>query len=138
VRSTKHRVAFDRLLTCPGSWTKSPIDPGDINGPDLYDPRGKFASDARGEWLIALLPDLAALETRIYAASEAKNFKDWKLLGVIENTSTEPLFDQRRLKNEGVLSVFVRQGGGFPDRKLQVWDFELAIPGQKCKRDARG
>ncbi|KAH6670271.1 hypothetical protein F5X68DRAFT_248835 [Plectosphaerella plurivora] len=116
------------LRETDGSWTKNPIDPGDINGPDLYDPRGKFAADAKGEWLIALLPDIAALQTRIYAASEAAKFKDWKLLGVIENASTEPLFDQRRLKNEGVLSVFVRQGGGFPDRKLQVWDFHLDIP----------
>lgn len=113
--------------TNKGTWTKSPIDPGDINGPDLYDPRGKLAADATGEWLIALLPDLAALETRIYASSEAANFKDWTLLGVIENTSTEPLFDQRRLREQGVLSVFVRQGGGFPDRKLQVWDFHLAF-----------
>lgn len=101
------------------------IRPGDISPPDLYAPRGKLAADASGEHLIALLPDEPALETRIYASTSAEGFKDWALLTVIPNTSTEPLFDWSRLKRDNVLSVFVRQGGPYPDRKLQVWDFKL-------------
>ena len=96
-----------------------------MSPPDLYAPRGKLASDASGGHLIALLPDEPALETRIYTSTSGGSFKDWTLLTVIPNTSTEPLFDRTRLARDNVLSVFVRQGGSYPDRKLQVWDFEL-------------
>ncbi|EEU39056.1 uncharacterized protein NECHADRAFT_43140 [Fusarium vanettenii 77-13-4] len=110
-----------------GKWTKNAIKVSGINGPDLFDPRGKFAGDKSGEHLIALLPDATALKTGIYASTATGGFKDWKFLADIPNTSTEPLFDNTRLRDKGILSVFVRQAGGFPDRKLQVWDFELAF-----------
>ncbi|KAM5354024.1 hypothetical protein ACJ41O_000674 [Fusarium nematophilum] len=113
------------LRDTDGTWTKNPIDVDDLNGPDLFDPRGKFAGDKAGEHLFALLPDVGATSTRIYVATASEGFQDWKFLAAIPNTSTEPLFDKARLHDQGVLSVFVRQAGGYPDRKLQVWDFEL-------------
>ena len=108
-----------------GEWTKNAIDTGDISPPDLYAPRGKLAAADWGNVLIALLPDEPALELRIYASTAAEEFTDWTLLAVVENSQSEPLFDKTRLTYEDVLSVFVRQGGPFPDRKLQVWDFKL-------------
>jgi hypothetical protein len=108
-----------------GKWTKNAINPAGLNGPDLYDPRGKLAGDATGEYLFGLLPDPVKQSTGIYVATASKGFKDWTPLAEIPNTSTEPLFDRTRLHESRVLSVFVRQAGGFPDRKLQVWDFEL-------------
>ena len=110
-----------------GKWTKNSINPAGLNGPDLYDPRGKFSGDASGEYLFGLLPDAVKQSTGIYVATASKDFKDWTALAEIPNTSTEPLFDKTRLHEFGVLSVFVRQAGGFPDRKLQVWDFELDL-----------
>jgi hypothetical protein len=110
-----------------GKWSKNAINPAGLNGPDLYDPRGKLAGDASGEYLFGLLPDPVKQSTGIYVATASKGFKDWTSLAEIPNTSTEPLFDKTRLHEFGVLSVFVRQAGGFPDRKLQVWDFELDL-----------
>ena len=114
-------------LTTLGKWTKNAINPVGLNGPDLYDPRGKFAGDASGEYLFGLLPDPVKQATGIYVATASKDFRDWTALAEIPNTSTEPLFDKTRLHEFGILSVFVRQAGGFPDRKLQVWDFELDL-----------
>ncbi|KAF4977944.1 hypothetical protein FZEAL_5592 [Fusarium zealandicum] len=113
------------LRDSAGKWTKNPIQVDDLNGPDLFDPRGKLAGDKTGEHLFALLPDAVASETRIYASTAQEGFKNWKFLVSIPNTSTEPLFDRTRLREKDVLSVFVRQAGPYPDRKLQVWDFEL-------------
>jgi hypothetical protein len=39
----------------------------------------------------------------------------------------EPLVDEERLKRFNVLSLFVRQGGPFGTRKVQVWDFGLKL-----------
>lgn len=111
--------------TDAGSWSVNRIQPGDISSPNLYAPRGKLAADASGQHLIALLPDEPAQETRIYTTTSSVGFKEWSLLAIIPNASTEPLYDRMRLKEENVLSVFVRQAGPFPDRKLQVWDFKL-------------
>ncbi|KAG9501822.1 hypothetical protein J7337_007515 [Fusarium musae] len=111
----------------PGTWTKNANNPAGLDGPDLYDPRGKLAGDASGEYLFGILPDPVKQSTGIYVATASKDFKDWKSLAEIPNTSTEPLFDRTRLHESGILSVFVRQAGGFPDRKLQVWDFELDL-----------
>ncbi|RGP78406.1 hypothetical protein FLONG3_3542 [Fusarium longipes] len=105
-----------------------------LSGKHLYqhylrdvDGKGKLAGDATGEHLFGLLPDPVKQSTGIYVATASKDFKDWTPLAEIPNTSTEPLFDKNRLHKFGVLSVFVRQAGGFPDRKLQVWDFELDL-----------
>ncbi|KAJ4249107.1 hypothetical protein NW762_012441 [Fusarium torreyae] len=106
---------------------KNAINPSGLNGPDLYDPRGKLAGDASGEYLFGLLPDPVTQSTRIYVSTASKSFKDWASVAEIPNTATEPLFDRARLHESGILSVFVRQAGGFPDRKLQVWDFELDL-----------
>ncbi|KAH7151326.1 Endonuclease/exonuclease/phosphatase [Fusarium sp. MPI-SDFR-AT-0072] len=108
------------LRKADGTWTKNAINPAGLNGPDLYDPRGKLAGDASGEYLFGILPDPVKQSTGIYVATASKDFKDWKSLAEIPNTSTEPLFDKTRLHESGILSVFVRQAGGFPDRKLQA------------------
>ncbi|KAI6765199.1 hypothetical protein HG531_012298 [Fusarium graminearum] len=92
-----------------GKWTKNAINPAGLNGPDLYDPRGKLAGDATGEYLFGLLPDPVKQSTGIYVATASKGFKDWMSLAEIPNTATEPLFDRTRLHEFGVLSVFVRQ-----------------------------
>ncbi|KAM0201025.1 hypothetical protein ACHAQD_011682 [Fusarium lateritium] len=126
VLSGEHRYQH-YLRNTDGTWTKNAINPTGLNGPDLYDPRGKLAGDATGEYLFGLLPDPVKQSTGIYVATAAQSFKDWKSLAEIPNTSTEPLFDKTRLHEFGILSVFVRQAGGFPDRMLQVWDFELDL-----------
>lgn len=108
-----------------GKWTKNQINPGSLSSPDLYAPRSKIAGNAAGNVVIALLPDAPALTTRIYAATLAGGYTDWTLLTVISNTATEPLFDRTRLATEGILSLFIRQGGGYPNRKLQIWDLKL-------------
>jgi hypothetical protein len=55
------------------------------------------------------------------------NYQDWKLLYTITNSEGEPLVDEQRLAQNGVLSVFIRQGGPFGTRQVQVWDFELQL-----------
>lgn len=72
-----------------------------------------------------MLPDQPKLETHIYASSAAEDFTDWQLLTIIDNSSTEPVYDVNRLQEYNVLSVFHRQGGPYPDRQVQVWDFYL-------------
>ncbi|CAG9940522.1 unnamed protein product [Clonostachys rosea f. rosea IK726] len=125
--SSGQQVYEHYLRSTDGTWVRNLINPGDISPPDLYAPRGKFAADADSRYLFALLPDLPALQLRIYVSTSDGQFKDWKLLTVVSNASSEPLFDQKRLKDQGILSVFVRQGGPFPDRKVQVWDFQLEL-----------
>lgn len=39
---------------------------------------------------------------------------------------TEPLFDKQRLKDQNILSIFLRQSGSYPNRRLQVVDLTLA------------
>lgn len=108
-----------------GVWSKRAINPSGLSPPLLLGKRGKLAVDASGSNLIALLPDDPKLQVNIYASTEGGSFQDWKLLTTIPNTATEPLFDSTRLEKFGVLSVFVRQAGGYPTRKVQVWDFTL-------------
>jgi hypothetical protein len=113
------------LRDANGGWIKNAINPGGFPGPLLYAPRGKLAVDATGDTLFALLPNEPSLETRIYASTSGGSFRDWTLLATIPNAQSEPLFDEQRLKTSNILSVFSRQGGPFPDRKVQVWDFAL-------------
>ncbi|KAF3355058.1 UPF0317 protein [Verticillium dahliae VDG1] len=124
---TGHHLYQHYMRDTDGTWSKSAINPSGVQGPDLFDPRGKLASDASGEYLIALLPVAAKSEIRIYVATAREKFRYWVLLASISNTSTEPLYDQGRLREYDVLSVFVRQAGSYPDRKLQVWDFKLEL-----------
>ncbi|EEY24110.1 neuraminidase [Verticillium alfalfae VaMs.102] len=124
---TGHHLYQHFMRDTDGTWSKSAINPSGLLGPDLYDPRGKLAADASGEYVIALLPVAATSETRIYVASAREKFRHWVLLTSIPNTSTEPLYDQVRLREYDVLSVFVRQAGSYPDRMLQVWDFKLEL-----------
>ena len=65
------------------------------------------------------------LQTKIYGSTAAGDFRDWTLLATISNTATEPLFDRVRLRRFGILSLFIRQGGPYPDRQVQVWDYKL-------------
>ncbi|RPB08615.1 hypothetical protein P167DRAFT_539172 [Morchella conica CCBAS932] len=107
-----------------GIWTRNAISISGLGAPTATGLRGKLAIANSGE-LIALIPSNTNTEVYIYASTVAGSFKDWKLLWTGTGFSTEPLFDKARLKDQNILSVFFRQSGSYPDRKLQVIDFAL-------------
>jgi hypothetical protein len=110
-----------------GTWSKRQIAPSGLATPNFIGLRGKLATDASGNNLIAILPDEPAMQMKIYGATASGNFENWTLLATISNTASEPLIDTTRLSETGVLSVFVRQGGPFGQRMVQVWDFGLSF-----------
>ncbi|KAL3424150.1 hypothetical protein PVAG01_03431 [Phlyctema vagabunda] len=113
------------MRTTAGVWTKDPITPSGLSAPPLLGKRGKIALDASGKNMVALLPDDLKGQVGIYGSTEQGSFKDWALLTIIPKTACEPLFDPVRLQESDTLSVFIRQNGSYPSRKLQVWDFKL-------------
>ena len=82
---------------------------------------------AVGDNLIAVLPDAPKQTVQVWGATAGAGYKDWKKLAEITNMAGEPLVDEERLRRFNVLSLFVRQGGPFGTRKVQVWDFGLAL-----------
>lgn len=125
--STGTATYYHFMRTASGTWSKTPISVPNLSPPPYLANRGKLASDASGDNLIALLPDQPKADVAVYGSTAAGNFKDWKLLATIPNSAAEPLVDYARLKKSGILSVFIRQGGPYPDRKVQVWDFGLSF-----------
>lgn len=107
-----------------GIWTRNAISISGLGAPTATGLRGKLAVANSGE-LIALIPSNTNTEVYIYSSTVAGSFKDWKLLWTGTGFSTEPLFDKARLKDQNILSVFFRQSGSYPDRRLQVIDFAL-------------
>ncbi|KAL5117496.1 hypothetical protein ACEQ8H_004661 [Pleosporales sp. CAS-2024a] len=107
-----------------GKFTKTAIHAPGLSAPPYLAYRGKIA--AVGDDLIAILPDEPTATIQLWASTASAAFTDWKQLGEIPNMAGEPLVDEERLRKTGVLSLFVRQGGAFGTRKLQVWDFALA------------
>ena len=95
-----------------------------LSTPPYLSYRGKLA--ASGDTLIAILPDAPKNTVTVWGATAAGNYQDWKSLATIPNMAGEPLVDYERLKS-GILSVFVRQGGPFGTRKVQVWEFGLQL-----------
>jgi hypothetical protein len=73
------------------------------------------------------LPDQPKQTVQLWGATAGGGYTDWKKLAEITNMAGEPLVDEERLKKNGVLSLFVRQGGPFGTRKVQVWDYSLTL-----------
>ncbi|KAJ4346454.1 uncharacterized protein N0V89_010383 [Didymosphaeria variabile] len=114
---------YHYLRMATGTFTKTAINAAGLSSPPYLAYRGKLA--ARGDSLIAILPDAPKNTTTLYGATAGGNYQDWKLLATIQNTAGEPGVDEERLAQSNVLSVFIRQGGPFGDRKIQVWDYDV-------------
>lgn len=117
-------IFYHYLRTADAKFSKTAINTPGLSTPPYLTYRGKIA--ATGDSLIAILPDQPKQTVQIWGATASGGYKDWKKLGEITNMAGEPLLDEARLKQNGVLSLFVRQGGPFGNRKVQVWDFGLA------------
>ncbi|KAF2646855.1 hypothetical protein P280DRAFT_387289 [Massarina eburnea CBS 473.64] len=115
---------YHYLRTSTGTFTKTAIDAPGLGTVPYLAYRGKLA--AKGDNLIAILPDKTKSTAVLYGATAAGNYQDWKLLYTITNTEGEPQVDEERLAQNGVLSLFVRQGGPFGTRQVQVWDFDIS------------
>jgi hypothetical protein len=116
---------YHYLRTSSGTFTKTAINAPGLGTVPYLAYRGKLA--AKGDSLIAILPDKTKSTAVLYGATAGGNYQDWKLLYTITNSEGEPLVDEQRLAQNGVLSVFIRQGGPFGTRQVQVWDFELQL-----------
>ena len=114
---------YHYLRTAAGAFTKTAINAAGLSNPPYLAYRGKLA--AKGDSLIAILPDAPKNTTTLYGATASGNYQDWKLLATIQNTAGEPGVDEERLQQSNVLSLFIRQGGPFGDRKIQVWDYQV-------------
>jgi hypothetical protein len=112
------------MRTSTGVVSKTAITAPGLSTPPYLSYRGKLAS--AGDTLIAILPDSPKSTVTIWGATATGPFQDWNSLATIPNVNGEPLVDSERLKS-GVLSVFVRQGGPFGTRKVQVWEFGLSF-----------
>lgn len=111
-----------RTAGSSGTFSKRAINVA-ISTPPYLSYRGKLA--AWGDNLLAILPDAPKNTVTIWVATAGQDYRDWKLLGTIDNMAGEPGVDYERLAKQGILSLFVRQGGPFGERKVQVWDFAL-------------
>lgn len=107
-----------------GMWTRNAISISGLTAPTDVGLRAKLAATNSGE-LVALIPSNTDTTVMLYYATPAGSFRDWKLLWKGTGFDTEPLFDKHRLRDQNVLSVFLRQSGSFPNRRLQVIDFAL-------------
>jgi hypothetical protein len=116
---------YHYLRTTSGQWSKTPINTPGLSTPPYLSYRGKVA--ATGNNLIAILPDQPKQTVQIWGATADTSYSNWAKLAEITNIAGEPLVDEERLKQNGMLSLFVRQGGPFGTRKVQVWDFGLAL-----------
>lgn len=116
---------YHYLRTPEGVFSKTAITLPGLSIPPYLAYRGKIA--ATGDNLIVIIPDAPAQTVQIWGSTAAGGYTNWSKLGQIPNMAGEPLVDEERLANFGVLSLFVRQGGSFGTRKIQVWDFGLAL-----------
>jgi hypothetical protein len=115
---------YHYMRTASGTFSKRAINVA-ISTPPYLSYRGRIA--AAGDNLIAILPDAPKNTVTIWGATAAGEYQNWKHLATIGNMAGEPLIDYERLAKGNVLSVFVRQGGPFGERKVQVWDFGLQL-----------
>ncbi|USP72786.1 uncharacterized protein yc1106_00060 [Curvularia clavata] len=116
---------YHYMRTPEGKFSKIAINAPGLSPPPYLAYRGKIV--ATGDNVIAILPDQPKMTIQLWTATAGANYNDWKKLADIPNSAGEPLVDETRLKNFGVLSLFVRQGGPFPARQVQVWDFGLSL-----------
>jgi hypothetical protein len=122
--STETSQFYHYLRTPEGKFSKTAIKAPGLSTPPYLAYRGKIA--ASGDNVIAILPDQPKMTVQIWAATAGGGYGDWKKLADIPNSAGEPLVDEERLDKFNVLSLFVRQGGPFGTRKVQVWDFALS------------
>lgn len=115
---------YHYLRTADGKFSKTAINVSGLSIPPYLAYRGKIV--ATGDNLIAILPDQPKQTVQLWGATAGGGYTNWKKLADITNMAGEPLVDEERLKKNGVLSLFVRQGGPFGTRKVQVWDFTIA------------
>jgi hypothetical protein len=115
---------YHYLRNTDGKFTKTAMNTPGLSTPPYLAYRGKIA--AKGDDVIAILPDQPKQTVQIWAATAGGGYTDWKKLAEIGNMAGEPLLDEERLASHNVLSLFVRQGGPFGTRKVQVWDFQLS------------
>lgn len=123
--STGTAQFYHYLRTPDGVFTKTAINTPGLSVPPYLAFRGKIVT--AGDNAIAILPDQPKSTVQIWGATAGANYADWTRLAEITNMAGEPLVDDVRLKEHGVLSLFVRQGGPFGQRKVQVWDFGLKL-----------
>ncbi|KAF3009571.1 hypothetical protein E8E13_005878 [Curvularia kusanoi] len=123
--STGIATFYHYLRTADGKFSKTAITAPGLSTPPYLAYRGKIV--ATGDSVIAILPDAPKSTVQLWAATAGANWTDWKKLGEISNMAGEPLVDEERLRKFNVLSLFVRQGGPFGTRKVQVWDFGLEL-----------
>jgi hypothetical protein len=116
---------YHYLRTADGKFSKTAINVSGLSTPPYLAYRGKIV--ATGDNLVAILPDQPKQTVQLWGSTAGGGYTDWKKLAEIANSAGEPLVDEERLKKNGVLSLFVRQGGPFGARKVQVWDFRLAL-----------
>jgi hypothetical protein len=94
-------------------WTRTPLPESVKNAlkPTVIGKRGKVLS--LGENLYMLLPSNAANSTALslIKATAGGHFRDWsQVWDADEGCTAEPVFDQSRLAQDGVLSVLVVNG----------------------------
>lgn len=116
---------FHYMRASNGQFVKNALNTPGLSVPPFLAYRGKIV--AKGDNVIAILPDQPRQTITIWGATATGGFTNWTKLAEITNMACEPLVDEERLKNFGVLSLFVRQGGPFGERKVQVWDYGLSL-----------
>ncbi|KAJ4377268.1 hypothetical protein N0V83_000092 [Neocucurbitaria cava] len=118
---------YHYLRSTTGTFTKTAINAPGLSTPPYLAYRGKIVAPGNGDNLIAILPDQPKQTIQLWAATAGAGYADWKKVGEIVNSACEPGVDEERLARDGVLSLFVRQGGPFGERKVQVWEFGLGV-----------
>lgn len=121
--STGTAMFYHYLRTTDGKFSKTAIKVPGLSTPPYLAYRGKIV--AHKDAVVAVIPDAPKATVQLWGATQGGDWKDWKKLGEIPNMAGEPLVDEERVRKFGVLSLFVRQGGPFGERKVQVWDFAL-------------
>ncbi|CBY00221.1 hypothetical protein IAQ61_011152 [Plenodomus lingam] len=114
---------YHYMRTPEGQFTKTAMNLPGLSTPPYLAYRGKIA--ATDDNVIAIIPDAPASTVQIWASTASGAYTNWTKLAEIPNMAGEPLVDEERLDKYGILSLFVRQGGPFGTRKVQVWDFGL-------------
>lgn len=116
---------YHYLRAADGKFSKTAINASGLSTPPYLAYRGKIV--ATGDNVIVILPDQPKQTVQLWGATAGGGYTDWKKLADIANMAGEPLVDEERLEQFGVLSLFVRQGGAFGTRQVQVWDFGLGL-----------
>jgi hypothetical protein len=111
-----------------GNWTRDAIIVEGLGQATATGFRGKLAA-VKGK-LIAVIPEQVSGEIKVLISTAEGDFKDWREVWRGERFAVDPGVDKQRLRMGGdgkwVLSLFARQDGGYPQRKVVVVDLVLA------------